>query len=118
MLQYTIQRLLLMIPSVIGVTMLTFIGLRVLMPYSVVDQLLANYSSNDPELRDALAHELGLTGSLPGQYLRWAGVAWFYNGETGILKEISASPYSPAKALLERSSTERPLALSLASVAR
>jgi peptide/nickel transport system permease protein len=86
MLKYAIHRLLLMVPSVIGVTMLTFIGLRVLMPSDVVDQLLANYGSDDPEVRAALANELGLTGSLPGQYLRWAGVSWFFGGDTGVLE--------------------------------
>lgn len=86
MLKYSVQRLLLMIPSIIGVTILTFVGLRVLLPATVLDRLLDSYGTTDPVARERLAEDLGLSGSLPEQYLRWAGVSWFWGGDTGILQ--------------------------------
>jgi peptide/nickel transport system permease protein len=86
MIKYSVQRLLLMIPSIIGVTILTFVGLRVLLPATLLDRLLDQYGTTDPVARERLADELGLSGSLPDQYLRWAGVSWFWGGDTGILQ--------------------------------
>jgi peptide/nickel transport system permease protein len=86
MIKYSVQRLLLMIPSIIGVTILTFVGLRVLLPANVLDLLLNQYGSADPEARERLADELGLSGSIPEQYLNWAGVSWFWGGDEGVLQ--------------------------------
>jgi peptide/nickel transport system permease protein len=71
--RYVVQRVLLAIPTLIGITMLTFIGLRVLLPNDVIDVIIGEYGRNDPELRRNLEEELGLTGSLPVQYLKWVG---------------------------------------------
>ena len=71
--QYVLQRLLLTIPTLLGISVLTFVGLRVVMPSSVIDQIAGEYGRNDPELRAALERDLGLTGSLPAQYVRWLG---------------------------------------------
>lgn len=86
MLKYVIQRLLIMIPSLVGVTALTFFGLRLMLPYDVIDKVLQDSVSNDPAIRQQLAEDLGLTGSLPEQYLRWLGVEWFWSGEKGVLQ--------------------------------
>jgi peptide/nickel transport system permease protein len=86
MLKYAFQRILIMIPSLIGVTALTFFGLRLMLPYDVIDKVLQDSVSNDPVVRQQLAEDLGLTGSLPEQYLRWLGVEWFWTGEPGVLQ--------------------------------
>ncbi|MGE0058763.1 MAG: ABC transporter permease [Dehalococcoidia bacterium] len=86
MLKYVIQRLLIMIPSLVGVTALTFFGLRLMLPYDVIDKVLQDSVSNDPAIRQQLTEDLGLTGSLPEQYLRWLGVEWFWSGKEGVLQ--------------------------------
>jgi peptide/nickel transport system permease protein len=56
------------------------------LPADVLDRLLDNYGTTDPVARERLAEDLGLSGSLPEQYLRWAGVAWFWGDDKGILQ--------------------------------
>ena len=85
MASYLSQRILLMIPSLIGTTILTFVLLRVLLPADAVDIILGEYGGNNPELRGRIEEDLGLSGSLAGQYLEWVGISWFFGGETGIL---------------------------------
>ena len=84
--KYIAQRLLLTIPTIIGVTLLTFVGLRVLLPSGVIDELLDEFSFNDEILRANLEKKLGLDSSLPTQYLEWVGLAWFAGGPTGVLQ--------------------------------
>jgi peptide/nickel transport system permease protein len=71
--RYVISRLLLSIPTLLGVTMLTFFGLRVLMPASVVDLIIGEAAAKDEELRQRISDDLGLSSSLPVQYVRWMG---------------------------------------------
>jgi peptide/nickel transport system permease protein len=71
--RYIIQRLLLTVPTLLGITLLTFVGLRLILPNSVVDLILGEYARNDAELRQRLEEDLGLTGSLPVQYVHWMG---------------------------------------------
>jgi peptide/nickel transport system permease protein len=84
--KYIAQRLLLTLPTVIMVTILTFLFLRVFLPADVIDLIIGEYGRNDPELRASLEKELGLNGSLVNQYLDWVGVSWFWGGPTGILQ--------------------------------
>jgi len=77
---------LLTLPTVIMVTILTFLFLRVFLPADVIDLIIGEYGRNDPTLRASLEKELGLSGSLVNQYLEWVGVAWFWGGEKGILQ--------------------------------
>jgi peptide/nickel transport system permease protein len=89
--KYIIERVLLSIPTLVLISLLVFVGLRVAIPYDVVDKMLSSYETagfaeEDAELRAQLEDELGLTGSIPAQYARWAGIAWFYGGDTGILQ--------------------------------
>jgi len=84
--RYIVERFLLAIPTLVVITLLTFIFLRVLLPAKVVDIILGAYGRNDPVMQKNLERELGLSGSLPKQYLQWAGVAWFWGDETGILQ--------------------------------
>ncbi len=86
MLKYISQRVLLAIPTVVLITILTFVGLRVFIPYDTVDIILEQYGGGDPQLQANMRHELGLSGSLTHQYLRWMGVEWFWGGDTGVLE--------------------------------
>ena len=88
--KYIIQRILLTIPTIVAVTLLTFLFLRVFLPADVIDLIIGEYGRNDPALRKTLEKELGLNGSLPQQYSEWVGLAWFYKGfhdeDKGILQ--------------------------------
>lgn len=69
---YILQRLLLTIPTLLGISMLTFVGLRVLLPGDVIDVILGSeYTRNDPAVRERLERELGLSTSVPIQYVEW-----------------------------------------------
>jgi peptide/nickel transport system permease protein len=95
--KYIIQRVLLTIPTVIAITLLTFFGLRVILPADVIDNIIGDSgnSINDAALRDVLEEELGLTGSVGSQYLKWVGISWFWGGETGVLQgDLGESLYS------------------------
>ncbi len=83
---YIAQRLLLAVPTVVIITVLTFLFLRVLLPAKVVDLILGEYGRSDPKLQKNLEKELGLSGSLPLQYSDWFGVSWFWGGPRGILQ--------------------------------
>jgi peptide/nickel transport system permease protein len=84
--KYILQRFLLTIPTVVAVTLLTFLFLRVFLPSDVIDLIIGEYGRNDPELRKTLEKELGLSGSLPKQYANWVGLNWFTGGDKGILQ--------------------------------
>jgi peptide/nickel transport system permease protein len=84
--KYIIQRLLLTLPTVFLITVLTFVGLRVALPASVIDLIIGEYGRNDPQLRATLEKELGLSASIPEQYARWLGLAWFWGDDKGILQ--------------------------------
>ncbi len=84
--KYVLQRLILTIPTVILVTILTFVALRVLLPADVIDLIIGEYGRNDPGLRKNLEKELGLSGSLPEQYAVWVGAAWFWGEDRGVLE--------------------------------
>jgi peptide/nickel transport system permease protein len=69
--KYIVQRLLLSIPTLIAISIITFVGLRVLLPGDVVDQIIGEFGRTDPEIRAALEEELGISGALPKQYLEY-----------------------------------------------
>src|SRR5688572_11657993 len=75
--KYIVQRLLLMIPTIVALTLLIFVGLRVFLPADVVDIMLGEYGRGNPELRAKLEDEVGLSGSIPEQYVEWLGLSWF-----------------------------------------
>jgi peptide/nickel transport system permease protein len=84
--KYIIQRTLLTIPTIILVTILTFVGLRVALPADVVDLIIGEYGRNDPQLRATLEEQLGLSSSIPEQYAVWTGIAWFWGEDEGLLQ--------------------------------
>jgi peptide/nickel transport system permease protein len=72
--RYVVERLLLVIPTVLGVTMLLFLVMRVFLPADVVDLMLAQADRvRDPELRQQLEEEYGLDRSIAVQYVSWLG---------------------------------------------
>src|SRR3989304_3184191 len=81
--RYIAQRLLLSTVTLLIITMLTFVGLRTMLPSDVVDTIVGEFGRNDPELRKNLEEELGLSSSIPKQYLKWLGV---WPGTNGILE--------------------------------
>jgi peptide/nickel transport system permease protein len=73
--EYAIRRLLLIPPTLIVLSILLFVVLRVLPPMDAAETLVVTDEqlASDPEAIERLREFLGLTGSLPEQYLRWAG---------------------------------------------
>lgn len=70
--RYIIRRLLLMIPTLIGVTFIVFILVRSV-PGDVVDLISGDYGSMDPAAKEALKKDLGLDRNIPEQYVEWLG---------------------------------------------
>jgi peptide/nickel transport system permease protein len=65
------RRFLLMIPTVIGISIIIFLMVR-LMPGDIVDVLLGGDAIATAEQKEQAREQLGLTGSYPEQYWRWA----------------------------------------------
>lgn len=86
MTSYFIRRVLLVIPTLVLVTFIVFVTIR-LVPGSVVDMMASNLQITDQAGRDAIAHELGLDVPLGSQYLRWVGLAKGNDGKvSGLLQ--------------------------------
>ncbi len=70
---YALRRLLLLVPTLVGMSLLIFVMLR-LLPGDVVDILLAGDQQVDTsQAKIALRRSLGLSDPLPVQYVRWVG---------------------------------------------
>jgi peptide/nickel transport system permease protein len=70
--KYIARRLLLMIPTLMGVTIILFIMLRT-MPGSIVDLIAGDFGVGDPEVKKAIIAEFGLDENWPTQYVKWLG---------------------------------------------
>jgi peptide/nickel transport system permease protein len=84
--RYIAQRLFLAVPTVLLASLVIFLLLRVFLPANVIDLIVGQYGSDDPELKQAIEEDLGLSGSLHTQYLDWIGVSWFTGGPSGVLQ--------------------------------
>ena len=81
---YIAQRLMLMVPSLIGVTMIVFLAAR-LAPVDTVNIIMGDTGIRDTEIKAQIRERLGLDRSIPQQYVRWAsgmlrgdfGVSWY-----------------------------------------
>jgi peptide/nickel transport system permease protein len=72
MLDYTIRRVVLLIPTLILGSMVLFFALRVLPPLDAVESRLGEDAlRDDPGLADRQREKLGIYGPLHEQYLRW-----------------------------------------------
>jgi peptide/nickel transport system permease protein len=67
---YVLRRLVLLVPTVLGISVLVF-GLMRFLPGDVVDGLLGTEATLDPEQRATLYRLLGLDAPVHVQYLRW-----------------------------------------------
>lgn len=79
--RYLVRRLLLPIPTLLGISLLTFVVLRVLLPSSIVNVMLSASGHSDRQLRASISKQLGLDASLPSQYVHWVGS--ILNGDFG-----------------------------------
>jgi peptide/nickel transport system permease protein len=70
--RYVARRLLLMIPTLLGVTFVVFMMVRAV-PGDVIDLIGGDFGAADPETKAALKKELDLQGNLAWQYARWLG---------------------------------------------
>jgi len=72
---FVARRMLLTIPTVLGISVVIFLMVR-LMPGDIIDVLFAGDVTATPEIIEQARAQLGLTGSYPEQYWNWAsGVA-------------------------------------------
>ena len=69
--KYVLRRLLLLVPTLIGMSLLIFIMLR-LLPGDVVDLMTGGDISASAEAKQQLREALGLNDPLPVQYAKWA----------------------------------------------
>jgi peptide/nickel transport system permease protein len=70
--KYVLGRLLLLIPTLVGMSILIFLMLR-LLPGDIVDIIAGADPQADSAARQRLREEMGLTDPIPVQYLRWLG---------------------------------------------
>ncbi len=70
--KYILRRLFLLIPTLLGMSMLIFIMVH-LLPGDIVDALVAMDPTVTPESKAALRQSFGLDAPLPVQYVRWIG---------------------------------------------
>jgi peptide/nickel transport system permease protein len=69
---YVARRLLMLIPTLVGMSLLIFLMLR-LLPGDIVDILAGPDAMTSSAARDRLREAMGLTDPLPVQYVRWLG---------------------------------------------
>src|SRR5438067_3786697 len=68
--QYVLRRIILLFPTLVGMSMLIFLMVR-LMPADIVDALVGVDPTITPEAKAALRHSFGLDDPIPVQYVRW-----------------------------------------------
>ena len=73
--KYVLRRLLLLVPTLIGMSLLIFIMLR-LLPGDVVDLMTGGDIAASAEAKQQLRESLGLNDPLPVQYLRSGRAGW------------------------------------------
>lgn len=105
--KFVLRRVLLLVPTLIGMSLLVFAMLR-LLPGDVVDILLSGEQGSDNASKLALRRSLGLADPLPVQYVRW--VSGMLRGNPG----VSLRSGQPVGALLLRA---LPITLELAGLA-
>ena len=72
MFKFILRRVLILIPTLIGMSLLIFVMMR-LLPGDIVDAMVGMDSTVTDEAKDALRASLGLADSWPVQYTRWMG---------------------------------------------
>ncbi len=69
---YLLRRVALAIPTIIGLTIIVFLMVR-LLPGDVIDAMAGGESTIDPARREAMLQRLGLLEPLHVQYFKWLG---------------------------------------------
>ena len=69
---FILRRLLLTIPTIIGLTIIVFLAVR-LLPGDVIDAMSAGQVAVDEAKRQVIRERLGLADPLPIQYINWLG---------------------------------------------
>lgn len=72
MAKYTLSRILMLIPTLLGMSVLIFLMLR-LLPGDIVDIIAGADPQSGQAARDRLREAMGLADPLPVQYFRWLG---------------------------------------------
>jgi peptide/nickel transport system permease protein len=70
--RYFARRVILVMPTLIGLTFVVFMAVR-LLPGDVIDQIVGESGTSTPELRRALEEHYNLTGNVVVGYLEWLG---------------------------------------------
>lgn len=70
--RYLARRLLLMIPTLLGVTFIVFVMIRAV-PGDVVAQIFGEFGAASPEVKEQIRKDFGLDGNVVTQYIRWLG---------------------------------------------
>jgi peptide/nickel transport system permease protein len=78
---YVLKRVLIMIPTMIGISIIIFLMVR-LLPGDIVSVLAGGDVGSDPELIEQARRDLGLTGSYPEQYWNW--ISGVLQGDLGV----------------------------------
>ncbi len=80
--RYLLRRLLLMVPTLLGVSFVVFVIVRAV-PGDIVDLISGDYGASDPAVKEAIRKEFGLEGNIVSQYVRWLGdIVQFDMGES------------------------------------
>ena len=72
MFKYILRRILILIPTLIGMSLLIFVMMR-LLPGDIVDAMVGMDSTVTDEAKEELRAAFGLTDPWPVQYTRWIG---------------------------------------------
>ena len=70
--KYILRRLILMVPTMFGLTLLVFVMLR-LLPGDIVTVIQGEFGSADKATRDAILKDFQLDEAVPIQYVKWVG---------------------------------------------
>ena len=70
MFQYLLRRLLLLLPTLLAMSIIVFLMVR-LLPGDIIDIYTAGDLSITPEQREQIREDLGIAGSYPEQYWNW-----------------------------------------------
>ena len=70
--KYIFRRLILMVPTMFGLTLLVFVMLR-LLPGDILSAIQGEYGAGDKATRDAILKDFQMDEAAPLQYVKWAG---------------------------------------------
>lgn len=70
--RYLLRRLLLMVPTLLGVSFVVFVIVRAV-PGDIVDLISGDFGAADPAVKEAIRKDFGLEGNIVSQYVRWLG---------------------------------------------